>query len=62
VQGRLVRTLRAPVRDGIAPAVWDGRNGAGTPVASGRYWARLRRGSVAGDAAIPEATPIVILR
>ena len=61
MQGRLVRTLRAAVQDGIAPAVWDGRDATGTPVASGRYWARLRRGS-AGKAAFPDATPIVILR
>jgi len=62
VQGRLVRTLRAPIRDGIAPAVWDGRDASGTPVASGRYWARLRPGSVARESATPGATPIVILR
>ena len=59
VQGRLVRTLRAPVRDGIAPAVWDGRDGSGTPVASGRYWARLRR---VGGVGVVGAAPIVILR
>lgn len=61
VQGRLVRTLRAVVRYGIAPAVWDGRDASGVPVASGRYWARLREAARLRDT-ISEATPIVILR
>jgi hypothetical protein len=61
VQGRLVRMLRAPVRDGVAPAVWDGRDASGAPVASGRYWARLNR-SRASEASVAEAAPIVILR
>lgn len=63
VQGRLVRTLRAPARkDGIAPTVvWDGRDGAGRLVASGRYWARLRRNG-ASEVETPSATPIAILR
>ena len=61
VQGRLVRRLRSPVRDGVAPVVWDGHDASGLPVASGRYWARLR-GDTADEVAIPDATPIVILR
>jgi choice-of-anchor B domain-containing protein len=46
VAGRLVRTLA----DGALPAgdptlVWDGRNAAGTPVASGVYLLRLESGT-----------------
>lgn len=42
VQGRRVRQLRAgPLAGGAHRAAWDGRDDAGTPVASGVYFARL---------------------
>lgn len=45
VRGRLVRTLRGPGGSGgVAEfrVAWDGRDGAGRSLATGRYWARLR--------------------
>jgi hypothetical protein len=62
VQGRLVRMLRAPVRDDVAPVIWDGRDTSGALVASGRYWARLRENPAGGVMAGGAGTPIVILR
>ncbi|MBN1827467.1 MAG: choice-of-anchor J domain-containing protein [Candidatus Eisenbacteria bacterium] len=57
VQGRLVRTLvdRA-LPAGAHETVWDGRNGAGTPVASGIYLTRL---DAAGEA---RSSKVVLLR
>lgn len=55
VQGRVVRTLRAPAVGGAGDfeyrLTWDGRDRAGRRVPSGRYWARLRTdGRTAGGA------------
>ena len=60
VQGRVVRTIRAaPVPAGTEwRAAWDGRDRAGRPLASGRYWVRLRDRQ--GRAS--KATPVLILR
>jgi hypothetical protein len=46
VDGRLVRTLvDGPVAPGEHTLAWDGRDGAGQPVASGVYYYRLEAGS-----------------
>jgi len=46
VQGRLVRTLaRTDLEAGTHHRVWDGRNEAGSPSASGIYFARLDLGA-----------------
>jgi probable HAF family extracellular repeat protein len=44
VQGRQVRTLSGMFGVGAHQLQWDGRDGAGRPVGSGFYWARLRAG------------------
>ena len=46
ISGRMVRRLCAdePMRAGSHRMVWDGRNSAGRPVASGTYFCRLRAG------------------
>ncbi|MDZ4805443.1 MAG: metallophosphoesterase [Candidatus Eisenbacteria bacterium] len=44
--GRLVRTLlEAPLLDGPFELVWDGRDAAGRPVATGVYFARVVQGT-----------------
>lgn len=58
VRGRLVRRLSMR-GDGVAYRVlWDGLDGAGRPVASGRYWARLERPGRTER----RGTPFVIVR
>lgn len=69
VQGRIVRTLRAPGAGGATSGAtesgvaelrlnWDGRDRAGRRVPSGRYWARLRSdGNYVGG-----TTPFLVLK
>jgi hypothetical protein len=46
ISGRMVRRLCAdePMRAGSHRMIWDGKNSAGRPVASGTYFCRLRAG------------------
>jgi hypothetical protein len=54
IEGRLVTTLKASVRDGAARATWDGGDEAGTPVAPGVYFIRAAGRS--------EGTKVVLLK
>ena len=57
LRGRLVRTLLSgQLGAGTHPAVWDGRDGGGTRVASGIYFARASVGDWRG------AQKLVLLR
>ena len=47
--GRVLRTLvDQPLGAGPHAVIWDGRNDNGLPVASGRYWARIKLGDWKG--------------
>ncbi len=51
VRGRLVRSLlREELPSGAHEAVWDGRDNAGTPVASGVYFVALRHEGSSAEA------------
>ncbi|MGE5177327.1 MAG: hypothetical protein ACM3JJ_13265 [Hyphomicrobiales bacterium] len=57
VRGRLVRRLAPPAGASPVRVLWDGLDGRGVPVASGRYWARAE-GPGLGRA----SAPLAILR